>query len=108
MTIGGSLLVLIGMLTLTIPDGPLTVFGFGGGRTLPLLAGALMIVVALSGRFSPSRALQWILVMGAVGAMSLAVVDTRRLAGASRSAGMGVTLVGALVVIGGTFLREER
>lgn len=108
MTIGGSVLILIGMLTLTLPDGPLTVFGFGGGRTLPFIIGAFMVVLSLSGRFSPSPVLRWLLVVGSMVAATLALVDTDRLAGAPRGAGMGVTLAGALVVVGGTFLRAER
>jgi len=107
MIIGGSLLILIGALTLTIPERPLTAFGFGGGRVLPVLLGGLMATLSLGGRFSPSRLLRAVLMLGAVAAAVVAVIDTRRLVG-PRGSGMGLTLVGALVVVGGTLLREER
>ena len=108
MTIGGALFVLIGCLTLTLPDDPVTVFGFGAGRTLPSIAGGLLFAIALIGRFSPSRFLRAAIAMGAVGIAVLAVIDTRRLGEIPRGAGMGITLVGAIVSFAGTFLREER
>jgi len=108
MTMGGSLLAAIGCLALTIPADPVTVFGFGAGRTLPLIAGGLLLGLALLGRFSPSRFLRAAIAMGAVAIATLAVIDTRRLGEIPRGAGMGITLVGAIVTLAGTFLREER
>jgi len=108
MTLGGSLLVLVGALILRLPDNPLTVFGYAGGRWLPLACGVLIVVLALAGASSPSRGLRSGIALTALAAAAIAFIDTRRLVGESRGAGLGLTLVGALVALGGTMLRQER
>ncbi|HLA67886.1 MAG TPA: zinc ribbon domain-containing protein [Acidimicrobiia bacterium] len=108
MTLGGSLLVLVGALILRLPDNPLTVFGYAGGRWLPLACGVLIVVLALAGASSPSRGLRSGIALTALTAAAIAFIDTRRLVGESRGAGLGLTLVGALVALGGTMLRQER
>ncbi len=108
MMIGGALLTFLGTLVMSVPASAVTVFGFGSGRTLPLLAGTVVLVVAVAARSSPSPTLRSLLGLAALAVATLVIVDSRRLGGAPRGAGMGIALVGAIVVVGGTFLREER
>ena len=107
MIIGGSFVVLVGAIALALPADPLSVFGTGG-RALVLGIALVMLALGAIGRYSPSGLLRFLLLLGAAGVTSVAIIDTRRLAGAPRGAGMGVAIVGAILVVGGTFLREER
>jgi hypothetical protein len=107
--LSGSLVVLFGAFSLTLPPSSLSVFGFAGGRTLPVGVGGLLLLVVVWGATSPSRLLRPVVVLLAIGVAAVAIVDTARLdTAATRGAGMGLVLVGALIVLGGTLLRRQR
>ena len=108
MTIGGAILVLVGAIILRLPDDPLTVFGYAGGRWLSLGCGVLIVVCALAGYSSPSRFMRWSIALVAIAAGAVAIIDSGRLVGRPRGAGFGLTLVGAVIAVGGTMLRQER
>jgi len=106
--IGGAALMFLGTLLMAVPPDAITVFGFGAGRTLPLIAGTLILMLAVVGRSSPSPLLRGVLGVAVTAVAIVVLVDTRRLGTAPRGSGMGIVLVGAILVFGGLFLREER
>jgi hypothetical protein len=108
MMIGGAALVFIGALVMAVPPDAITVFGFGAGRTLPVLAGTTILLLAVVGRSSPSPMLRGALGIGVIAVATLIMIDSRRLGASPRGAGMGIALVGAILAFGGLFLREER
>jgi len=85
-----------------------TVFGYAGGRWLSLGCGVLIVVCALAGYSSPSRFMRWSIALVAIAAGAVAIIDSGRLVGRPRGAGFGLTLVGAVIAVGGTMLRQER
>lgn len=112
MMVGGSIAVILGSFMPWVRLGPITISGMSADGPITLAIGMAMLLLAFSARTAQSNVPRLLVLVGAVVAGAVAIVDTNRLVegGISRQSigpGLGFILIGGLVALIGSLLRER-
>lgn len=108
--VGGSIGVILGSFMPWVRLGPVSISGMEGDGAITLVIGGLMLILAFAARTSPSRLPRWLVMAGALAAVTVAMIDTNRLVegGLSRhliGGGLAMIFIAGVVALIGTFLR---
>lgn len=112
MMLGGSIGVILGSFMPWVRVGPRTISGMGGNGPITLAIGVAMLLLAVSARTTESVVPRLLVIAGALVGWVVAVADLNRLVddGPWREAiglGIGFVILGGLVAVVGSFLRER-
>ena len=107
----GAVLVMLGSVMPWVKLGPISVSGLQSDGRITVVVGAVMLILALASRSSPSRITRVLVMLGALLAAVIAVVDNSRLREGLPDnligAGVGTVFIGGLLAFVGGFLRSR-
>lgn len=107
----GSGLVILGSFMPWVRLGPLSVSGMQTDGRITVVAGILMLIVALTGRSSPSWVPRAFVGIGAALSIAIAAIDNTRLREGLPDnligAGVGTVFIGGVLALVGSFLRTR-